>query len=179
MVMEPVHGGMLANLPEEIKEQLPAGKDSPVAWALRFAMNLPGVAVVLSGMSDRKQAAENVRTASESAALREEDLRRLERVSEMLRKKIAVPCTACRYCCDSCPQGLDIPALLSAYNEYCDDAAALGSRALAAWRLARLKALPAEKQPSACVGCGSGTAHCPQGLDVPAYMREMAEQAGK
>ena len=72
MVMEPVHGGMLANLPEEIKEQLPVGQDSPAAWALRFAMNLPGVAVVLSGMSDRKQAAENVRTASESAALRVE-----------------------------------------------------------------------------------------------------------
>ena len=174
MVMEPVHGGMLANLPADITAHLPAGK-SPAAWALQFVMGLPGVAVVLSGMSDMKQVGENVRTASEDTTLRDEEVQKLEYVSQMLRKKIAVPCTACRYCCDNCPQGLDIPSLLSAYNEYCDDAAALGSKALASWRLVRLKALPAEKQPSSCIGCGSCTAHCPQGLDVPAYMSEMAE----
>ena len=92
----------------------------------------------------------------------------------MLRRKIAVPCTGCRYCCDNCPQGLDIPSLLSAYNDYRDEAVALGDSDMAAWRLFRLKALPEEKMPAACISCGNCTAHCPQALDIPLYMKEMA-----
>lgn len=151
---------------------------SPAAWALRFVMRLPGVAVVLSGMSDMRQTEENLRTANLDPDLSEEELAGLAKISRLLRQKIAVPCTGCRYCCDNCPQGLDIPALLSAYNEYRDEAAALGKRDMAVWRLLRLKALPEEKQPAACIGCGSCTAHCPQGLDIPAYMREMAALLG-
>ena len=170
MVMEPVHGGMLANLPEEGMDLLPKGNLSPAAWALRFAMDLPGVAVVLSGMSDLAQVRENLETASMAPGLSREELSALEEISALLRKKVAVPCTGCRYCCDDCPQELDIPSLLSAYNDYRDDAAALGDRAMAVWRLLRLKALPEQKQPGAC------TAHCPQMLEIPEYMKEMAEQ---
>ena len=175
MVMEPVHGGMLANLPEECLQLLQKTGVSPAAWALRFVMNLPGVAVVLSGMSNMQQAEENVNTAALGYQLTGEELSMLEEISNMLRKKIAVPCTGCRYCCDNCPQGLDIPSLLSAYNDYRDDAAALGNSDMAAWRLFRLKALPEGKTPAACIGCGSCTAHCPQALDIPLYMEEMAD----
>ena len=175
MVMEPVHGGMLADLPEECQQFLPEGHGSPATWALRFAMGLPGVAVVLSGMSGMEQAIENVATANLKESLTRDELFRMEQVSGLLRKKIAVPCTACRYCCDDCPQGLDIPCLLSAYNEYRDEAAALGDKNLAVWRLFRLKALAEGKQPAACIGCGNCTAHCPQGLDIPSYMKEMTE----
>lgn len=174
MVMEPVHGGMLANLPEECLQLLPETGVSPATWALRFAMNLPGVAVVLSGMSDMRQTTENINTAAFEYPLTDEELSKLEKISNMLRKKIAVPCTGCRYCCDNCPQGLDIPSLLSAYNDYRDEAAALGNSDMAIWRLFRLKALPEGKMPTACIGCGSCTAHCPQALDIPLYMREMA-----
>ncbi|MBS5725656.1 MAG: aldo/keto reductase [Clostridiales bacterium] len=174
MVMEPVHGGMLANLPAEGLQYLPDGDVSPAAWALRFVMQLPGVAVVLSGMSDMKQAEENVATASEASELSPEELAGLQQISDFLRRKIAVPCTACRYCCDDCPQSLDIPSLLAAYNDYRDDAAALGDKHLAAWRLSRLQAMSEDRQPAACIGCGSCTAHCPQSLDIPAYMKEMA-----
>ena len=174
MVMEPVHGGMLANLPEECLQLLPKTGVSPAAWALRFVMNLPGVAVVLSGMSDMRQTEENVNTAAFENPLTDEELSKLEKISSMLRKKIAVPCTGCRYCCDNCPQGLDIPSLLSAYNDYRDEAAALGNSDMAAWRLFRLKVLPEEKMPTACIGCGNCTAHCPQALDIPLYMKEMA-----
>ena len=174
MVMEPVHGGMLANLPEECLQLLPKTGVSPATWALRFVMNLPGVAVVLSGMSDMRQTEENVNTAAFENPLTDEELSKLEKISSMLRKKIAVPCTGCRYCCDNCPQGLDIPSLLSAYNDYRDEAAALGNSDMAAWRLFRLKVLPEEKMPTACIGCGNCTAHCPQALDIPLYMKEMA-----
>ena len=118
---------------------------------------------------------ENIGTAASEYKLTDEELARLEEVSAVLRKRIAVPCTGCRYCCESCPQGLDIPSLLSTYNDYCDEAAALGNRDMAKWRLLRLKALPEAKMPSACIGCGSCTAHCPQALDIPVYMEEMAK----
>ena len=113
-------------------------------------------------------------TAALEDKLTDEELSKLEKISNVLRKKIAVPCTGCRYCCDNCPQGLEIPSLLSAYNDYRDEAAALGNSDMASWRLFRLKALPEEKMPVACIGCGNCTAHCPQGLDIPLYMREMA-----
>lgn len=115
-------------------------------------------------MSETEQAEENTAAADSEHSLTRKELSRLERISEILHKKIAVPCTGCRYCCDNCPQGLDILFLLSAYNDYRDEAAALGDKNLAVWRLFRLKALAKEKQPSACIGCGSCTAHCPQGL---------------
>ena len=90
MVMEPVHGGMLANLPEECLQFLPETGVFPATWALRFAMNLPGVAVVLSGMSDMRQATENINTAAFEYPLTDEELSKLEKISNMLRKKIAV-----------------------------------------------------------------------------------------
>ena len=174
MVMEPIHGGMLANLPESCRKLLPEGT-SPADLALRFVMELPGVAVVLSGMSNLQQVQENIATADGGRQLTEAEHTALRQISEILRRKIAVPCTGCRYCCDNCPQGLDIPGLLSAYNEYRDEAAALGDSAMASWRLTRLKALPENQQPGACIGCGSCTSHCPQALEMPKYMREMAE----
>ena len=106
---------MLANLPEECLRLLPSGGGSPAAWALRFVMQLPGVAVVLSGMSDMEQTKDNVATAASGQRLSDEEISRLKQISGMLRKKIAVPCTACRYCCDTCTHCMDIPSLLSAF----------------------------------------------------------------
>ena len=94
----------------------------------------------------------------------------MRQVSDVIHGLYAVPCTGCRYCCADCPQQLDIPFLLAAFNEYKTE----GEKSLSSWRLARLGALPENKRPSACIGCGACTAHCPQGLDVPAYMKEMA-----
>ena len=142
MVMEPAHGGMLADLPGKGRETLLRlhPEASQASWAFRFLRTLPGIAVILSGMSKLEQVKDNIQTFSEPAALTEQEL--------------------------------DIPFLLAAYNEYKTG----GEKDLSSWRLARLTALPEEKQPSACIGCGQCTAHCPQGLDVPAYMKEMAEQ---
>lgn len=109
MVMEPVHGGMLAGLPEECLRLLPETGVSPAAWALRFVMNLPGVAVVLSGMSDMRQTEENIETAASGYELDDEELSKLEKISRMLRRKIAVPCTGCGNCTLHCLQALDVP----------------------------------------------------------------------
>ena len=173
MVMEPAHGGMLADLPGKGRETLLRlhPEASQASWAFRFLRTLPGIAVILSGMSKLEQVKDNIQTFSEPAGLTEQELGAVEEVSALLHEMYAVPCTGCRYCCADCPQELDIPFLLAAYNEYRTG----GEKDLSSWRLARLAALPEEKQPSACIGCGQCTAHCPQGLDVPAYMKEMAE----
>lgn len=136
-------------------------------------MGLPGVAVVLSGMSSAEQAEQNIATADRMMELSDSEISALEEISAVLRKKIAVPCTGCRYCCDGCPQKLDIPYLLSAYNEYRDDAETLKDRNMDAWRLSKIKALPEERQPAACIGCGNCKSHCPQSIDIPGCMEEM------
>ena len=172
LVMEPAHGGMLADLPEEGRNLLLTADPgaSPASWAFRFLRSLPGIAVVLSGMSALEQAADNIRTFSDNKFLSEPELSLVRQVSDIIHDLYAVPCTGCRYCCTDCPQHLDIPFLLTAFNEYRTG----GEQNLSSWRLARLGALPEDKRPSACIGCGTCTAHCPQGLDVPAYMNEMA-----
>lgn len=166
-VMEPVHGGMLASLTEDGNALLKAAApDKSIAsWALRFVMDLPNVGMVLSGMSTMDQTVDNLATAAEGKPLNAAEHARIEQVAGMLHKTVAVPCTACRYCCDDCPQGLEIPMLLEMYNEF-----KLGG----AWRLARMNGLPPEQQPGACIQCGVCVSHCPQGIDIPACMREMA-----
>lgn len=176
MVMEPIHGGMLASLPENIGSLLPKSKNiSPAVWALHFAASLPGVFVVLSGMSSLEQAKENIKAFSDDIDLSSDEIEQLKKVSEHLHNQIAVPCTGCRYCCGNCPQNLDIPKLLTAYNEFKSESASLGSEQLASWRLERLKAMPKDEQPSACIGCGKCREHCPQYLNIPDYMKKMAE----
>ena len=87
MVKEPVHGGMLAVLPEDCRQLLPDKNISPAGWALRFVMNLPGVSVTLSGMSETEQAEENTAAADSEHSLTRKELSRLERISEILHKK--------------------------------------------------------------------------------------------
>lgn len=168
MVMEPAHGGLLARLNEKAGALLrEAAPDASLAsWAMRWVMSLDSVQVVLSGMSDLSQAADNAETFSEENYVSEEERALLKKAAALLRPDIAVPCTGCRYCCPDCPQGLDIPILLAAYND---------AKADAAWRLNSITGLPEEKQPSSCVGCGSCTRHCPQSLPVPEIMAEMDE----
>lgn len=78
-----------------------------------------------------------------------------------------MPCTACRYCCDGCPMGLDIPYLLQCYNDY--------KFAQTMTPSMRIDALEEEKRPAACIGCGQCTHACPQGIDVPSAMAELAK----
>lgn len=168
MVMEPVHGGQLASLTPEanalLKEVLPGR--SVASWAMRWLMRLQNVAIVLSGMSDLKQVEDNVQTFSEYAPLPDAESDLLLKACALYRISVAVPCTSCRYCVNDCPVGLDIPRLLSVYNETKFDGA---------WRTATLRDLPGDKQPAACIGCGACASHCPQGFEIPSLMYELAE----
>ncbi|MCL2388203.1 MAG: aldo/keto reductase [Defluviitaleaceae bacterium] len=168
-VMEPVHGGMLANLTEEGNALLRAAEPnmSIASWALRFVMDLPHVSVILSGMSDIAQVKDNIATVSESKPLSPADKELLLQASTMLFNTIGAPCTFCKYC--ECPKGIDIPTALNYYNDY---------KAGGEWRLNRLLAQPPEKRPAACVNCGICVKACPQELDIPKYMQDMAGVMG-
>jgi predicted aldo/keto reductase-like oxidoreductase len=115
IVMEPVRGGKLASLNDRANAMLKQARphDSIASWAFRFLQSLPNVQVVLSGMTTMEQLKDNIATFS-----RLDPTTAAER--ELLRQVVAtmasmVPCTACRYCCDGCPQNLDIPKLISLY----------------------------------------------------------------
>ena len=170
-VMEPVRGGKLANLPADAAAQLHALRPdaSTASWAFRFLQQLPGVTMILSGMSDMAQLQDNLATFAAPAPLSQQETALLLQIAEQL--KTAVPCTACRYCCEGCPQGIDIPAMLRTLNEVriCPTTNAVMA----------IEALPAQQQPQACLGCGACAAVCPQKIDIPACMQELTERIAK
>lgn len=167
-VMEPLHGGKLANLPEKQTCALKALRpdESAAAWALRWLQEIPNVAVVLSGMSNMEQMQDNIRTFSEKKPLNEEEKQKLMQIGNELNNSL--PCTACRYCCDGCPMGLDIPMLISAYNDVRYDSGFTVAM--------QLRVMPQEKLPSACIGCGACAQICPQKINVPEVMTDFAER---
>ncbi len=168
MVMEPVHGGLLADLGAEANEILKEEKPdySIASWAIRWVKSLPGVQVILSGMSDPVQLWDNVKTISETADITETEKKSLEKAAAIVRANTAVPCTKCRYCVPNCPMELNIPLLLSQYND---------AKLSGIWRLNNLESIVKDKLPSACISCGTCTGYCPQNFDIPHYMTELAE----
>ena len=170
-VMEPVRGGRLAKLSdvEEAKLKVLRPEDSIASWGFRFLQALPNVKMVLSGMSNMEQMVDNVKTFSEDKPLAEEETALLLEIAEGM--KDSIPCTACRYCCDGCPAGLDIPGLISTYNEI---------RFSPAVNVAmRIEFMPEDKKPTACIGCGQCTRMCPQNIDVPGALKDFAEKLSK
>ena len=164
-VMEPLRGGRLAALSETDEAKLKALRpdESIASWAFRWLQRLPNVKMVLSGMSAYEQMTDNVATFSGGNPLSDEETALVEEIAEGMKN--ALPCTRCRYCCDGCPMGLDIPMLIHAYN----DVKFANSMTVAM----QFDALPAEKMPSACIGCGACSSICPQGIDVPAALKEL------
>ena len=170
-VMEPVRGGRLAKLSdvEEAKLKALRPDDSIASWGFRFLQSLPNVKMVLSGMSNMEQMMDNVKTFSEDKPLSAEETALLLEIAEGM--KDSIPCTACRYCCDGCPAGLDIPGLISTYNEI---------RFSPAVNVAmRIEFMPEDKKPTACIGCGQCTRMSPQNIDVPGALKDFAEKLSK
>ena len=167
-VMEPVRGGKLCSLSSEDESILRARRpgESIAAWGFRFLQEIPGVTVILSGMSNLAQMEDNLRTFAEPKPLSDAEVAELLRIAEGM--KDSIPCTACKYCTPHCPMGLDIPHLLSTYNEL----RIAPSTNAAMW----LEFTPEDKQPSACIGCGACAAACPQGIDIPAVLADLAQR---
>ena len=170
-VMEPLRGGKLASLQPEDEAALKAlrPEEKVPAWAFRFLQSIPEVTMILSGMSNMEQMQENIRTFEEEKPLSAKEQETLLAIAGSMVNKIALPCTACRYCTSHCPQGLDIPGLLALYNEHCFT----GGGFLAPMALS---AIPKDKWPSACVGCRSCEAVCPQQIKISEAMADFTSK---
>lgn len=167
-VMEPLRGGALAKLSPENEEKLRSlrAEEKMPAWAFRFLQSIGSVKMVLSGMSNMEQMAENIETFEEDKPLNQEEMNVLLEVANSMLD--ILPCTACRYCTAHCPQELDIPTLLSLYNETRFANGLITHMAV--------DALEEDKRPNACIGCKSCEAVCPQQLAIAEAMSDFVEK---
>ncbi len=169
VVMEPVKGGTLANLPEEaqalLKEYAPA--ESVASWAIRFAQALEHVRIVLSGMNTMEQMQDNLRDMPPMTE-KEQDI--LKAVCQILNRSIAIACTGCRYCVSHCPQNIAIPDYFQIYNSYArhpgDD-----------WKIQPIyeKIAQAHGKASDCIQCCQCEAHCPQNIQITQWLPKIAQ----
>lgn len=169
LIMEPVKGGMLANLQEEGTAILRAvsPERSTASWAIRFAAGLDGVDTVLSGISNMEQMQDNVNTMKDFQPLSDDELKALGKLRAYLTRVPLVECTGCRYCVPACPLELPIPGYISTLN----NAQLFGK----ADGVVRSYKWHAEKhKPSDCVKCECCTAVCPQHLDIPGHLERLA-----
>lgn len=171
--MEPVRGGQLARLSDEQAVRLAKMRPNlqPAGWALRFPQTIPDVVVTLSGASTIEQMQANI-AAFDEPDLTADEVAALFAIADEMMSGNVLPCTACHYCTTHCPQELDIPWLLSLYNEHkFTKGGFIAPMALAA--------LPEDKRPAACIGCGNCAAVCPQGIDIPGSLADFAEMLKK
>ncbi|EMS71804.1 aldo/keto reductase [Ruminiclostridium cellobioparum] len=177
IVMEPLRGGKLVtHLPQEVKKAFnDYDKDrSPAEWAFRWIWNHPEVNVVLSGMSDEAQVADNIRMASDAVpnSLSKEELAVFENVKKVMHEKTKIPCTACGYCLP-CPAGVDIPACFSHYNDkYLTKDRSVRIRYFQS--LGALAAKPA--YASRCMNCGKCESHCPQSIAIRSQLKVVSRE---
>lgn len=170
--MEPLRGGRLVSLSEDNTAKLKAlrPEEDATTWAFRFLQSIPGVTIVLSGMSSMEQLQENINTFSEEKPLNEHELSVLQEIADSMVNQIAIPCTACSYCVSHCPQKLDIPNLIELYNEHCFTSE--GGPAFIAPMA--MMALPEDKRPSACARCGSCEVVCPQNIKITEILADFS-----
>ena len=168
IVMEPVKGGTLANLPLEAIDLLRTynPKATPASYALRFAASLDNVFMVLSGMSTLKQVQENTALMSDFKPLCEEEYKLLEQVVEIIHKNTEIPCTSCGYCMEVCPQNINIPALFGLYNNY----KTAGNFSNMYFNRITFD----HARPSACISCRQCERNCPQHIKVTDYLKKIA-----
>ena len=168
-VMEPLRGGKLATLSEEHTDALKALRpDEEIpAWAFRFLQTLPSVTMILSGMSNFEQVKDNIHTFETEKPLNETEMKTILNIADKMAN--GVPCTACRYCTDHCPQGIDIPSIIKMYNEHTFTGGGFLAPML-------IQTLPEDKRPSACLGCQSCEAVCPQGIKISEIMADFAKK---
>lgn len=169
-VMEPVRGGKLAALAPQHEAKLKALRpaETMAAWCFRFLQTLENCGVVLSGMSNFEQLKENVQTYATEQPLTAKEWQALQEIAAEMIQQLT-PCTACRYCTEYCPQGLNIPALLEMHNEY----KFAGGSILVRRTINNMKE---DKRPSACLQCRACEGVCPQRIAISELLADFAER---
>lgn len=172
IVMEPVKGGTLADVPVEVRESFAAYHPDPSvpSWAIRFVASLDNVAMVLSGMSNMEQLMDNISYMKEFVPMNAEEIELVHKAAEMIKDSIAIPCTGCSYCTEGCPMQIAIPDLFRVYNkskrgEISDVEADEEYRQLT----------ESGGKARECLACGECQVACPQHLEIINYLKDVAK----
>ena len=172
IVMEPVKGGILADVPAEVRESFAAYHPdlSVPSWAIRFVASLDNVAMVLSGMSNMEQLMDNISYMKEFVPMNAEETELVHKAAEMIKDSIAIPCTGCSYCTEGCPMQIAIPDLFRVYNkskrgEITDVEANEEYR----------KLTESGGKARECLACGQCQVACPQHLEIINYLKDVAK----
>jgi len=183
VIMEPLLGGRLANVPENVVAKMKSrdAQASVASWAFRFAGTPEGVLTVLSGMTYMEHLRDNLRTYMPLKPLSEEEKEFLYEVADDIFNLNTIPCNDCKYCMP-CPYGLNIPAIFVHYNKCIKEGNIPNERMDEEyWRQRRAflvgydRSVPRLRQADHCIGCGECVSHCPQGIDIPAEMQRIDE----
>jgi len=172
-VMEPLRGGKLAEASDKMTQAMQSmrpGETVP-GWAFRFEQSIPGVTMVLSGMSNMEQLKANIATYGTDEPLNTEEFDTLVTLADEETRKGGLPCTACHYCTSHCPQGLPIPDLIALYNEH----TITGGGFIAPMAVG---SMPQEKRPANCIGCRSCEQVCPQQIKISEAMKDFTAMIG-
>jgi len=171
IIMEPVKGGTLASLRPELEARYKAIRPnaSIASWALRYVASLDGVMTILSGMSDEAQMNDNIGTFSNFEPLSDKEKKTVEEVRKIMLDIPQIGCTACRYCCDGCPQGISIPDVFRAVNTM-----TLYNEEFRPKAFYRGLVNAGAGKASDCIECGQCESVCPQHLPIISLMKEAA-----
>ena len=174
LVMEPIKGGNLVNLPakaKEILDDLHGG--SPSSYALRFAAGFDGIAMVLSGMGNMEQMMDNLSFMKNMKKIDDEEVSAIMKVVDVFHSLKLIPCTVCRYCIDGCPRHIDIPDLFATYNTKC-----LYHDWNADYYYHHVHTAEG-RQASDCLKCGKCEKVCPQHLEIRKLLEEVSKEFEK
>ena len=174
IVMEPVKGGNLVNLPEDAKAVLDGlHGGSPASYAIRFAASFPGIEMVLSGMSDMPQMQDNISFMQKFQPLSDAEMAAVKKVQEIFKSKNLIPCTACRYCTDGCPKHIAIPDLFAVMNTK-----QLYHDWNADYYYSVVHTAPG-RRASDCLKCGKCEKACPHHLPIRKLLEDVAKEFEK
>ncbi len=171
IVMEPLRGGVLCNLPEKavnvLKEKCP--NDTQASFGLRWIAGKPRVFTILSGMSNLQQLKENVDTFVNYREITPEEEKVAHEIAQIIQSGGAISCTACKYCMEVCPRGINIPAIFGLYNMYKGSSAPNASFMF----VYNYNALKEDQRADKCIDCGLCVKNCPQDLPIPKLLKEV------